>query len=80
MHLARQERVAGVHDCVVVQLVMAEEIKGHQASTIGVVDRRFSRYATSGLTVEISPDKSNNVLVEVEGVLRTQPDEHTHNE
>ncbi len=72
--------VAGIHDCVVVQFVMAEGVAGHRPSTIGVVDRRFASYSTSGLTVEISPNESNEVLVEVEGMIKKQPNDHTHNE
>ena len=59
--------VAEIHDCVVVQFVMTEEIQGHRPSVIGAVDRRFANYSTSGLSVEIYPNQSNDVLVEVEG-------------
>lgn len=70
--------VAGTHDCVVVQFVMAEGMTGHKPSTIGVVDRRYASYSTSGLTVEISPDKPNQVLLKVDGIRKAQPDKHSH--
>ncbi len=70
--------VAGTHDCVVVQFVMAEGISGHKPSTVGVVDRRYASYSTSGLKAEISPDHSNELILKVEGILKTQPADHTH--
>lgn len=70
--------VAGAHDCVVVQLVMAEGLEGHKPSTIGVVDRRFSSYSSSGLNVEVTADQSNEILLEVEGLRKTQPEDHKH--
>ncbi|MFN3190559.1 MAG: hypothetical protein ACE361_08550 [Aureliella sp.] len=74
--------VAGKHKCVVLQMVVAENLKRHRHSNIGVVDRRYASYATSGLEIEISPDGPNNELViEVQGVLEEQPPEdepHTH--
>ncbi len=70
--------VAGMHDCVVVQFVMAEGISGHKPSTVGVVDRRYATYSTSGLKAEVSPDKKNELMLEVEGLLRSQPQDHKH--
>jgi hypothetical protein len=70
--------VAGMHDCVVVQLVVAEGIKGHKPSSIGVVAQRYANYSTSGLTAEISPDKKNELVLEVEGILKAQPKDHSH--
>lgn len=70
--------VEGAHDCVVVQFVMTEDVAGHKPSTIGVVDRRYASYATSGLQVDISPNKSNEVLIRVDGYRKEQPAEHTH--
>ncbi len=65
--------VAGLHDCVVVQFVMTEGFTGHRPSTIGVIDRRYNSYATSGLSVEIKPEGVNNVILEVEGLRKLQP-------
>ena len=70
--------IAGMHDCVVVQFVMAEGISGHKPSTVGVVDRRFASYSTSGLKAEISSSQSNELILMVEGILKTQPADHTH--
>lgn len=70
--------IAGIHDCVVVQFVMAEGIRDHRPSTIGVVDRRYANYATSGLTVEITPQRYNKIVLQVEGIRKTQPETHTH--
>lgn len=71
--------IAGKHGCVVVQFVMAEGIKGHRPSTIGVIDRRYNSYATSGLEIEISPKGKNEITIEVEGLRASQPDgPHKH--
>lgn len=71
--------VAGMHDCVIVQFVMAEGISGHKPSKVGVVDRRYASYATSGLKAEIVPDKKNELILKVDGLLSTQPQNHKHN-
>lgn len=70
--------VEGKHDCVVVQFVMAEGISGHTPSPVGVVDRRYASYATSGLSAVVSPSEKNELLLEVDGLLRTQPQNHNH--
>jgi hypothetical protein len=70
--------IAGIHDCVVVQFVMAEGLAGHKPSTIGVVDRRYASYSTSGMQVDISTNKKNEIVLEVEGLLPTQPEDHGH--
>lgn len=60
--------VAGPHDLVVVQFVQAENIINHKPSTLGVVNPKHASYATSGLQIEISPNKQNELVIEVEGV------------
>ena len=70
--------VSGKHDCVVVQFVMAEGISGHKPSTVGVVDRRYASYSTSGLSAEISPVHSNELILKVDGIRPTQPADHSH--
>ena len=70
--------VAGRHACVVVQFVMTEELAGHMGSKVGVIDRRYNSYATSGLQIEIQPHKTNEVLILVDGILKSQPEEHQH--
>ncbi len=70
--------VAGFHDCVIVQFVMTEDLAGHKPSLIGVIDRRYASYATSGLSVEVSPEGKNQIVLEVEGLRKTQPEDHAH--
>lgn len=71
--------VAGKHACVVVQFVMLEEAEGYRPSKMGVIDRRYSSYGTSGLSIEVLPQSSNKVVIEVAGVLKKQPEgEHKH--
>ena len=73
--------VAGVHDCVVVQFVMAEEMKDFKPSVLGVVHPRYASYSTSGLTVDIKADSSNDLKLEVEGVKKVSAkEEANHNE
>lgn len=62
--------VAGVHDCVVVQFVMTEEMPDMKPSALGVVHPRFASYSTSGLTVEVKADPANDIKLEVEGVRK----------
>lgn len=70
--------VAGMHDCVLVQFVMTEDIEGHRSSTIGVVDPRYASYATSDLTIEVSATEPNQPIVTVEGLRKKQPENHSH--
>ena len=73
--------VAGIHDCVVVQFVMTEEMKDFKPSAVGVVHPRFASYSTSGLSVEISADQPNDLKIEVEGVKKISAnDEAKHDE
>ncbi len=67
--------VAGIHDCVVVQFVMTEEMSGFKPSALGVVHPKFASYSTSGLTVEIKPDQANDLKIEVEGVKKISASE-----
>lgn len=70
--------IEGKHDCVIVQFVMTEGLQGHRPSTIGVIDRRYNNYTTSGITVDIKA-KKNEITIEVEGLPNTLPtDEHKH--
>jgi len=73
--------VAGMHDCVVVQFIMAEEMKDFKPSVLGVVHPRYASYSTSGLTVEIKADELNDLKIEVEGVKKVSAkDEANHDE
>ena len=73
--------VAGKHNCVIVQFVMTEDVAGHRGSKLGVIDRRYSSYNTSGLVVEVLPQPENEIVIAVEGLLSEQPDgNHQHPE
>ena len=60
--------VEGVHDCVVVQLVMVEELDDFKPSTEGIVDSRFGSYSTSGLECQVSPGEDNFVTLTVDAM------------
>lgn len=71
--------VAGTHKCVIVQFVMTEDVTSHRPSTIGVIDRKYAQYSTSDLQVTIDPDaETNQILLEVDGYRKTQPENHKH--
>ncbi|MCR9295267.1 MAG: carboxypeptidase regulatory-like domain-containing protein [bacterium] len=65
--------VAGEHKCVVLQMVVGENISGHRPSKLGVVHPRYASYSTSGLTAQVNDNGDNSIVLEVEGVLETQP-------
>jgi hypothetical protein len=67
--------IAGVHDCVVVQFVMTEELADFKPSAVGVVHPRFASYSTSGLSVEVKADHVNELKIEVEGVKKISANE-----
>jgi hypothetical protein len=48
--------VAGDHEVVIVQTVVAADDHGHERSH-HLVDRRFARYETSGLRVTVAPQR-----------------------
>jgi len=52
--------VAGMHDCVVVQMVIVEDISNFRPITGGVIHPRFDSYATSGLVCEVSDNIEND--------------------
>lgn len=60
--------VAGSHDCVVVQMILAEDAGIRSHGTYGVVHPRFSTYATSGLSCVIEASQDNNIVLLVEGI------------
>ena len=79
--------VEGVHKCVVVQLVMVEELANFKPSTEGVVDPRFGSYSTSDLECRISNRDDNRVKLTVEpirlgaastGKAADHPHDHGH--
>ena len=69
--------VAGLHDCVVVQLVIAEGL-GTAVSTLGGVDPRHNSYRTSGLTIEVLPQPLNEVRLEVSAIGGKELPERDH--
>ena len=71
--------VAGKHKCVIVQFVMTEDVASHRPSMIGVIDRKYASYTTSDLLVTIDPNlETNEILLEVDGYRKTQPENHKH--
>ncbi len=60
--------IAGLHDCVVVQMVMVEDLNQRNHGIYGVVDPRFGSYHTAGLTCTIEPKHGNELVLTVEGV------------
>lgn len=60
--------VAGTHDCVVVQMVMVEDLKQRNHGTYGVVNPRFASYHTAALNCTIEPKPGNEITLTVEGV------------
>ncbi len=68
--------VVGTHDCVVVQLVLAEELTT-TGSTFGVVDPKHNSYASSGLTIDVRPE-NNEVILEVTAFRGRETAEKDH--
>ena len=60
--------VVGEHQCVVVQFVMTEDVTGHKASTLGVVNPVHSTYANSGLTITVPESGTSDLKLVVKGV------------
>ncbi len=75
--------VAGMHDCVVVQMVMVEGIANFHPSTEGVVHPQFGSYATSGLAAEVSDKGPNELQLQVTPLSKsesTSSEPHRHHE
>lgn len=60
--------VAGTHDCVVVQMVIVEDLKQRNHGSYGVVNPRFASYHTAQLTCTVEPKAENQIMLTVEGV------------
>ncbi|MBX3420020.1 MAG: hypothetical protein KF752_00545 [Pirellulaceae bacterium] len=69
--------VAGIHDCVVVQFVVAEQL-GTVGSAFGVVDPKHNSYKTSGLMIDIQPDTINQVVLQVSALGGKELKEKDH--
>jgi len=69
--------VVGLHDCVIVQLVIGEEL-AKPGSSFGVVDIRHNSYSTSGLTIDVQPGGNNEFRLEVSALRGREPSEKEH--
>lgn len=72
--------VDGDHRCVLVQFVPIENIPNYRPSTLGVVHRKHSSYATSDLGFTITKAGENRIRLVVQGadpISRTTED-HGH--
>ena len=69
--------VAGVHDCVVVQLVIAEDLP-KTGGTFGVVDPKHNSYFTSGLSIDVNPEGPNEFRLEVSPFRGKEASEKDH--
>ncbi len=58
--------IEGLHDCVIVQMVMVEELPSHKPSGYGLIDPKYASYKTSGLEVSINAKEQNQVNLVVE--------------
>lgn len=70
--------VAGLHDVVVVQMVMHGEEFSSKVSTFGMVDPKHNSYRTSGLSFEVKPEGPNEVLLKVEPFRGKELSEKDH--
>jgi hypothetical protein len=64
--------VEGKHQCVIVQFIQVEGAAKFKPSSIGVVNKKHSSYATSGLSFSIEPNNNNNLLIKVDGLDGTK--------
>lgn len=69
----------GDHQCVVVQFVMTEGLKGHQPSTQGVVNPKHRNYSTSGLRFTVPDEGTKSIKLIVTGVPKL-PGERRHSD
>jgi hypothetical protein len=75
--------IAGDHQCVVVQMVMTEDVANHVGSLYGVVNPIHNAYSTSGLTATIKADAANEITLIVqplEWIDADVSDDHEHDE
>ncbi len=72
--------VAGEHKCVVLQMIIGENMKGFGGTKLGVVDPKFGSYSTSELTAVVKENDKNNIVLQVDGVVEQPPEgtEHKH--
>ena len=71
--------VAGLHDCVIVQMVLAEGVT-HTRSTYGVINPKHGSYKSSGLQFEVKTSEPNDIKLMVEGIEASYgtTDKHEH--
>jgi hypothetical protein len=72
--------VDGDHRCVLVQFVPTENIPNYRPSTMGVVHRKHSAYATSDLGFAVTQSGENRVRLVVQGAdpISRTTDDHGH--
>ncbi|XZE34886.1 hypothetical protein SH501x_000360 [Pirellulaceae bacterium SH501] len=70
----------GKHRCVVVQFVMVEDVPGFKPSTQGVVNPAHASYATSGLTIDIPEEGTDELKLVVRGVQSRGGNKRGHGE
>ena len=70
--------VAGLHDVVVVQMVLHGEEFSSKVSTFGMVDPKHNSYRTSGLSFEVKPDGTNEVVLKVDPFRGKELSEKDH--
>jgi len=73
--------VAGKHDCVVIQMVMGEDLS-FQPGSEGVVPPRYGSYSTSDLVVEVDAQGDNDLKITLSplppGRFNGRDHEHKH--
>lgn len=71
--------VAGEHKCVVLQMIIGENMKGFGGTKLGVVDPKFGSYSTSELTAVVEENDANNIVLQIEGIVEQPPEGTEHN-
>ena len=57
---------SGKHRVIIVQLIVSDGVTKHQKDHGRAVPTQYSRYETSGLTVEIQPQKQNSLTLKLQ--------------
>jgi hypothetical protein len=70
--------IAGEHKLVIVQMIPVEDIPNYRPSTMGVVNRKYASYNTSGLTMTIVPNGENKIKLVISGADPVAPNSKDH--